>query len=125
MDSSLTRVEHTLVYNKKPSLEHFCYMNSSDVLNINDLKSLNKCIVAMACKIRALGGNPDEELAYIERHTRAKLEPYLFGHYTHYEYDLTILDSLLKKITEVFFIVEVTVDENGFLQYCGDSPFEI
>lgn len=125
LDSSLTRIEHTLVFNKKLSLEKFCVLDSSFVCDYSDLKSLMKCVVAMSYKIRALGGCPDDELQLLDRNTRYKLKEYLYGNYVEYEYDLSILDSLLKKIKELFYIDDVMVDENGFLQYCGDSPFDI
>lgn len=125
IDKILTRIEHTLDNRKKISLEKFYYLNDDAILNHSELKSLNKAVVAMALKMRSLGIDCTEELGYIERHTRAKLEPYLQGSYIEYEYDVSIIKRLLEEVKKLFFVNDIEVDADGFLQFDGESPFDI
>ena len=127
LDIPLTRVEHVLVSKNKLSLEEFCYMVSDEKSDMSELTPTNKTLVLLALQIKALNGDYSDTLKVLDRRTRYKIEPYLTGGYKQYEYDLSILDNLLKKIQELFQIEEsekVYMDSEGFLQYDGEIPFE-
>lgn len=134
LKTPLTRVEHVLVTREKLSLENFCYRNSDVENDLSSLTSVKKALVLMALQIKAMGGDYTEAFNVIERQTRYKIEPYLTGGYTQYEYDLTILENLLAKMRELFDIDEVDevpaepqevyTDSDGFLHYDGEIPFE-
>ena len=132
IDGDLTRVEHVLVAGKKISLEEFCYMVSDEKQDLSGLTSVKKALVMMALQIKAMGGDYTEALNVIERQTRYKIEPYLTGGYKKYDYDLSILEKLLAEMRKLFQIEEteeikkneVYTDEEGFLQYDGEIPFE-
>lgn len=122
---NLTRIEHTLVLSKKLSLEKFYYRDFQN--NKNDFNSLSgvlQALVLSCLEIKSLGGDYTKCLEKIERHTRYKIEPFISGGYIEYDYDITILEALLKRIKEEFYIEDVYVDEDGFMRYDGESPFD-
>lgn len=125
-ERNLTRVEHTLVLSKKLSLEKFCYRDNS--VNDKELESLSGVLQSLvfAClEIKSLGGDYSKCLEKIERHTRYKIEPFLSGGYSEYVYDTSILEKLLKRIKEEFFIEDSFYeDEDGFLHFIGECPFD-
>ena len=129
LDEPLTRVEHVLVSKNKLSLEEFCYMTSNEKLDMSELTPTNKALVLLALQVNACGGDYTDSLKVLDRRTRYKIEPYLTGGYKKYDYDLTILEKLLEKMYELFQIEEaeqpeIYTDEDGFLQYDGEVPFE-
>lgn len=125
-ERNLTRVEHTLVLSKKLSLEKFCYKDNS--INDKELESLSGVLqsLVMAClEIKSLGGDYRKCLDKIHRETRYKIEPFLSGGYSEYVYDTSILEKLLKRIKEEFFIEDdFYEDEDGFLHFIGECPFD-
>lgn len=127
LTTPLTRIEHVCVAKNKLSLEEFCYLVEDEKRDMSELTSVKRSLVMMALQIKAMGGDYSDALNVLERKRRYEIEPYLTGGYKKYEYDFELLEKLLQKIKELFFIEDVPVietDENGFLQYDGESPFD-
>lgn len=129
----LTRVEHVLCTREKLSLENFCYRTSDVENDLSDLTSAQKAIVMLCLQVKACGGDYTDCLKVLERRVRYKIEPYLTGSYTQYEYDLSIIEKLLTKMRLLFNIDEVPepeelkevyTDSDGFLHYDGEIPFD-
>lgn len=127
LDTDLTRVEHVLNINQRLSLERFSYLVDDKQEDIEKLTPSNQALVKMALQINALGGDYSDALSVLDRRARAKIEPFLTGGYKEYEYDDSIRTALLDKIKELFYLdgmKTIVTDENGFLQYDGENPFE-
>lgn len=135
LDTPLTRVEHVCSVGKKLSLETFHVLTGETIDDLSGLTPNNRVIVMMARQIKALGGDYSDAIGTMERHARAKLEQYLSGGFVQYQYDQQNLDQLLEKMYELFQLGkyerdpdpdprEITLDDNGFMQYDGDNPFE-
>lgn len=124
LDTPLTRIEHTISNLKKPSLEKFCVATENK--QCEALTSTAKVIVNLALQVKALGGDYTDTLKCLDKRTRYKIEPFLSQGYEEYQWDLSILDKLVNKISELFYIDYVpddepkqeelfSVDDNGFV----------
>lgn len=125
IEGTLTRIEHTVKVGERVALTPFSVLTGNDVVAFDELKHGNKALVCMALKLRALGCDYEEEFAYLEPRKRRELEKYLNGSYEKYEYDLEIIENLLREVKKLFLVNDIEVDADGFLQFDGQSPFDI
>lgn len=133
-DSQLTRIEHTLDASKPVSLEKVTILEvKSSTLNPNELDNLNYCIVTLCHVLQANGIDFEPYISKLNYRRRQRILPYLYGNSMVLEYDLDILDKLLKYINNLFDADighakendESTVDTDGFI-FIGeniDTPF--
>ena len=111
----LTRVEHTIMGAKNPSLENVYVLDNENVKeDFGKLKDTDKAIVEMYLQLKALGYDYDLKLG---RKKKDKLLPYIQGEYKLVEYG-DILEKLVENIKKVFKVSDFSMetDENGFLQ---------
>lgn len=95
----LTRVEHTVYGNKKPSLENVYVLDDSGLKEeIDSLNDTDIAIVEMYLQLKALGIDYDLKLG---RRKIEKIRPYIQGNYEKLEYD-NILDKLVENIKVQF-----------------------
>lgn len=120
----LTRVEHTIMGAKKPSLENVYILDNEKVKeDFKELKDTDKAIVEMYLQLKALGFEYELKLGRVKKE---KLLPYIQGSYKKVEYG-NILDKLVENIKNVFKASDLImdIDENGFLQVSPDMLEEL
>jgi hypothetical protein len=123
LQSNLTRIEHTLSGRLPLSLESF-YIRSSGCSDLSGLSGVLKTIVMLCLEVKQFGGEYSSILDNLDGRTKKKVLEHLDGSYVEYVYDHSILDSLLQKISETFYLCTyVTAD--GFMALCDDDdlPF--
>lgn len=108
MPENITRVEHTLMYNKPLSLEDVFYF-TTDSLDYHNLKDTDFAIVDMFLKLKAIGYDYELKLG---RGKYEKLMPYLMGCYKKLDYG-NYISELLEHMKMKFYITDV--DSNGFM----------
>lgn len=119
----LTRIEHTFMANKEPSLEKI-YILENEVVNTDysGLNDTDKAIIDMYLRLKAL--KVDYELI-LGRKKMEKLKEYISGKYVLLDYG-NILSALLDNIKTMFRVADIVTDEDGFMQVSGDEelPFD-
>ncbi len=102
-DEPLTRIEHTLVPGKPLSLEKiFILQSGSSEKNADELDSLNRCIVTLCLALQSCGVDYEPYIAKLNYRRRKHIQPYLHENTIELKYDDSVIDSLLKKVNELF-----------------------
>lgn len=116
----ITRVEHTCVSNNKLSLETLYYLDSSVSADVSALSSSSGALCKAIFRLKENNIEYSDILDDLPKSTRWRLSKALNGSYTKYEYDMNILNDLLKFIRDKFH-VDRYVDADGFMQV-SDEP---
>ena len=119
---ALTRVEHTLVNDQIVSLESFYIRHSAESSDLSDLSNSTKTIVLLCLEIKQLGGDYLSIIDGMNPRTKKQILEHSQGGFIEYEYDLNILNKLLAKISDLFYISYT--DANGFMNIVDEElPF--
>lgn len=120
---ALTRVEHTLVNDHIVSLESFYIRQSEECSDLSGLSNSTKTIVLLCMEIKQLGGDYLSIIDGMNPRTKKQIMEHLQGGFIEYEYNLDILNDLLGKISDLFYVSYT--DANGFMN-CVDEelPFD-
>lgn len=122
-DSVLTRIEHTCCKRDNLSLENLYIVDSNISADLSGLNASRRALVECIYRLRENGLEYEDIIDSMDRATKSRLMPFLYGGYQKYEYDLTILDRLLEHISSVFRLSYT--DSQGFMVVTDeDLPFE-
>ena len=123
LTSDLVRVEHTCVTKEKLSLEKFYILDSNVVSDLSDLNASRRALVEMIMRMREYDVPYDDIIDKMDRATRMRLQPYISGGYTEYQYELDILNQLLDHMKDTFHIQYT--DAFGFIHGIDEPlPFD-
>ena len=96
-----TRVEITLKNRQPFSAVEFGVAGISESADLPELSETLRVYLDMLQHILLLGGDIDGHLRKINYRSRIKLEPHLYGAVANFEYDMEILESLLRELEQL------------------------
>ena len=105
------------------SLENLYIVDSNISADLSSLNASRRALVECIYRLRENGLEYEDIIDSMDRVTKSRLMPFLYGGYQKYEYDLTILDKLLEHISSVFRLSYT--DSQGFMVVTDEElPFE-
>lgn len=120
---TITRIEHTCTKRDCLSLENLYIVDRSISADLSSLNASRRALVECIYRLRENNLEYEDIINSMDRATKSRLIPFLYGGYKKYEYDLTILDKLLEHVSSVFKLDYV--DSNGFMVVTDEElPFD-
>lgn len=121
--TTITRVEHTCTKRDCLSLENLYIVDRSISADLSSLNASRRALVECIYRLRENNLEYEDIINSMDRVTKSRLVPFLYGGYKKYEYDLTILDRLLEYIASVFMLSYT--DSHGFMIVTDEElPFD-
>lgn len=121
--TTITRVEHTCTKRDSLSLENLYIVDRSISADLSGLNASRRALVECIYRLRENNLEYEDIVNNMDKSTKARLIPFLYGGYKKYEYDLTILDRLLEHIASVFMLSYT--DSHGFMIVTDEElPFD-
>lgn len=128
LDTPLTRIETVVKFGKKDKFSSIDFgVVSLDSSQTDEKLTPTVSVLVSALRDLMLAGNDvSDYLSKLDRRTRQKIEPLLYGNLKHYKSSSDLLNKLLDDVKELFYVncnnlmPDVYEDEEGFLHFDGD-----